>query len=131
MEIKGQSRGLDLGQILISAEVVEQLILAVVREHEAEAEVEGGNGLILIPRGIELARGDEDEEGGLKVRLQFLARYGTRVPEAARRLMLRLHRRLYELAELEIIELELEIKGLSLQAPRARAHLRSGPSRGR
>jgi uncharacterized alkaline shock family protein YloU len=119
--------GSRLGQVLISAEALEQLILGVIAEQDELFPLNrtvGDEGLLEIlakaykGSGVEVTRGGEE----IKVRLQLLARYETRIPEAARKLILRLRQRLRELAELEIIELELEIRGLL--APR------SSPRRG-
>lgn len=106
-----------LGQVLISAEAIEQLILGVIAEQEELLPLNrtaGDEGLLEIlakaykGSGVEVSRGGEE----VKLRLQLLARYGSKIPEAAERLLLRLRERLRELAELEIVEAEIEVRGL-------------------
>lgn len=106
-----------LGQVLISAEALEQLILGVIAEQDELFPLNrtaGDEGLLEMlakvykGSGVEVSRVGEE----VKLRLQLLARYGIKIPEAAERLLVRLRERLRELAELEIIDLELEIRGL-------------------
>lgn len=106
-----------LGQVLISAEALEQLVLGVIAEQEELFplnQTTGDEGLLEIlakaykGSGVEVSRGGDK----VKLRLQLLARYGTKIPEAAEKLLSQLRRRLHELAELELVEAEIEIHGL-------------------
>ncbi|MCR4404887.1 MAG: Asp23/Gls24 family envelope stress response protein [Candidatus Acetothermia bacterium] len=106
-----------LGQVFISAEALEQLVLGVIGEGNELYPLNwtaGDEGLLEMlakaykGSGVEVTRAGEE----LRVRLQLLSRYGTRIPEAARQLALRLRQRLRELAELEVVDLELEVRGL-------------------
>lgn len=106
-----------LGQVLISAEVIEQLVRGAIAEQEELVLVShplGNEGifeaLAKVYRGSGIEVGREGER--LKVRLQLIARYGISIPEAAKRLISLLQRQLEELAGLELVEAELEIKGL-------------------
>jgi len=118
MEERLSRRG-ELGQILIAAEVVEQLVLGAVAEQDELlplGRAAGDEGIFEAlakayrGSGVEVTREGER----LKVRLQMSAGYGARIQEAARRLIDLLRRRLEELAGLEVIEVELEVKGLRL-----------------
>lgn len=109
----------ELGQILISAEVIEQIILGAVAEQEELILVGnplGDEGIFEALAKAYRGKGVEvtSEGGQLKVRLELIARYGVSIPEAAKRLVGLLRRRLEELAGLELVEAELEIKGLRL-----------------
>lgn len=106
-----------LGQVLISAEALEQLVLGVIAEQDELLPLNrtaGDEGLLEIlakaykGSGVEVSRKGEK----VKLRLQLLARYGIKIPEAAARLLSRLRERLKELAELEVTEAEIEIRGL-------------------
>ncbi|MGQ9477288.1 MAG: Asp23/Gls24 family envelope stress response protein [Candidatus Bipolaricaulia bacterium] len=106
-----------LGQVLISAEALEQLVLGVIAEQEELVPLNrtaGDEGLLEIlakaykGSGVEVSRVGEK----VRLRLQLLARYGIKIPEAAEKLLTRLRERLRELAELEIVEAEIEIRGL-------------------
>lgn len=106
-----------LGQVLISAEVIEQLVRGAIAEQEELTPVGhplGDEGifeaLAKAYRGSGIEVSHEGER--LKVRLELIARYGISIPEAAKRLTGLLRRRLGELAGLELVEVELAIKGL-------------------
>lgn len=108
-----------LGQVLISPEVVERLVLRVLAEQDELLPLnfaEGDEGIFEALAKTYKGSGVEISHQGevLKVRLQLIARYGISIPEAARRLMLRLRDRLNEQAGLETVGLELEISGLKL-----------------
>jgi uncharacterized alkaline shock family protein YloU len=116
--MEGQGSG-ELGQVLISADVIEQLVVGAIAEQEGLLPLGhplGDEGIFEAlakaykGSGVEVTREGER----LKIRLQMIARYGTRIPEAARQLISLLRRRLEELAGLEVVEVELEIKGLKL-----------------
>lgn len=107
----------ELGQVLISADVIAQLVRGTVAEQEELVPVDhplGDEGIFEAlakayrGNGVEVSREGER----LKVRLQLIARYGISIPEAAKRLSGLLRRRLDELAGLELVEVELEIRGL-------------------
>lgn len=107
----------ELGQVLISADVIAQLVRGTVAEQEELVPVDhplGDEGIFEAlakayrGNGVEVSREGER----LKVRLQLIARYGISIPEAAKRLSGLLQRRLDELAGLELVEVELEIRGL-------------------
>ncbi len=109
----------DLGEVYISAKVVEQLIRGVIGEQDGLLpldQAEGNEGLLeSLARayrgsGIEVGKGEEGE--ALKIKLQLVARYGVRIHEAARWLIRRLRERLRELADLEVSEVEIEVTGL-------------------
>jgi len=109
----------ELGQILIAAEVIEQLVLGAIAEQEELLPLNrtvGDEGLFEAlakaykGSGVEVTR--EGEE--LKVELRMIAKYGISIPEAARHLMELLRERLRRLAGLEVVEVELEVKGLWL-----------------
>lgn len=111
--------GGELGQILISPGVVERLVLRVVAEQDELLPLNfaaGDEGIFEALAKTYKGSGVEISHEGevLKVRLQLIARYGIKIPEAARRLMLRLRDQLNAVAGLEVPELELEIKGLRL-----------------
>jgi len=114
--MEGRRRS-ELGQVLISAEVIEQLVRGAIAEQEELTPVGhplGDEGifeaLAKAYRGSGIEVSHEGER--LKVRLELIARYGISIPEAAKRLTGLLRRRLGELAGLELVEVELEIKGL-------------------
>lgn len=110
----------DLGEIFVSAGVIEQLVVGALGEQdellppnrveeegllEALARVYKGNGVEI-----------RAENGWLRIRLQLIARYGVRIPEAARRLRELLETRLRELAGLEGAEIEIEVRGIQVPA---------------
>lgn len=111
----------EFGQILISAGVIEQLVIEVIAEQDELLPLNYAEGGLArtFPApltggykgsGIEVTR--EGEE--LKVRLQMIARYGISIPAAARRLIWQLRQRLSELAGLDVVVVELEVNGLKL-----------------
>lgn len=105
------------GQFFISAEALEQLILGVIAEQDELFPLNravGDEGLLEMLAKAYKGSGVEVERQGeeIKLRLELLARYGAQIPRAARQLVSRLRERLRELAELEVIELELEVRGL-------------------
>ena len=126
----------DLGEIFVAAEVIEQLVVGALGEQDEllpPNRVEEDEGLLEALARAYKGNGVEirAEEGRLKIRLQLIARYGVRIPEAARRLRELLTARLRDLAGLEGVEIAIEVRGVRVPTGvGARAKVKSLPAGG-
>lgn len=110
----------ELGEIFISEEVIESLIVGIISEQEglkAPNQAAGDEGILEVlaksykGSGVEIEKEDER----LALRLSLIAKYGVKIDEAAWKLIREVKQKVEEMAGLEVGDIEVDITGIEIK----------------